>query len=588
MRRSLIPVLVAAITLWSCAKTGSAPPGGAGARIAILPFENLTGDDSLDWLGASVQAALANQLATAGDVNAFPATAWRDAFEQRAGKVVSGLIDRAPGGGLRLRAVVDDAGRNKAEREFEERQPADSFLAAIGALARHISPQARAPLTSNWKAFSALGQAQRAKTVEERRRLAEESIAADPAYSAAYLVLAELSLAARDADGARAALNRLMAKNPAPLEAARARAALAGLSDDVQARVTSLDELAKASPSNAALQFNAGSALIGAKEFAAGVQALERGLKLDAGNGNMWNALAYAKSYRGDVAGARAALEKYASVAPGPNNLDSRAEIEYQAGRFAEAQRMFLENHRKNPQFLGGISLLKAAYAAYRASGTTAADPLWSDFVKSIPGPAPNVRQLALEVDWLAATNRLDLALAKAREGLNSAERVTQAVMGTHLCGYELVAGRRTEATAAARAAMTAAPNHPVAAICLFAAQPSATDTEWAARANRMFTGAGPGVAAIRRQSLAYALFFDRHYAAAEPLLRELYRQAPAESEGEMRVLLAAALKAQEKTEEARQLMVFWPLPPSQDGLFQAWVFRQAGELMAALRPPGA
>lgn len=579
---------LAALALWTCAKTDNAPASGAGTRIAILPFENLTGDASLDWLGASVQAALANQLATANDVNVFPALAWRDAFEQRAGKVVSGLVDRAPGGALRLRAVVDDASRNKAAAEFDERRPADSFLTAIAVLAKQISPQARPPLTSNWKAFSALGQAQRATTIEERRRLTEEAIAADASYAPAYLALAELSLAARDADGARAALNRLMARNPPPLEAARARAALAGLSEDVQARVISLDELAKASPANAALQFNAGSALIAAKEFKAGVQALERGLKIDAGNGNMWNALAYAKSYLGDVAGARAAIEKYASVAPGPNNLDSRAEIEYQAGRFAEAQRMFVENHRKNPQFLGGVSLLKAAYAAFRASGVAAADPLWTEFFQSIPGTEPNLRALALEVDWFAATNRVDQAIAKARAGLNGSDRVTQAVMATHLCGYELVAGRRAEATAAARTAMTAVPNHPVAAICFFAAQPSTTDVEWAARANRMFGGSGPGVVAIRRQALAYALFFDRHYAAAETLLRDLYRQAPAESEGEMRVLLAASLKAQEKTAEARQLMGFWPLPPSQDGLFQAWVFRQTGELMTALKQPGA
>ena len=576
--------LLALVTITSLSCRNSPPPV-AVERVAILPFENLTGDAALDWIGSSVQGAVVNQLVPVANLASLAVPAVRDAYLSRPTRLVTGYVERAPAG-LRLRAVIEDPAARKVVSEFVVARKLEAFPEAVDALSRLISPQARPALTRSWPAFAALGRAQRSGTAEERRALLEQAIAADANYAPAYLALAELNLATNNADGAKAALSRLESRKPAPFESAQAKAALAAIEGNVAARVQALAEMAQASPANAALQFQAGSALVTAKRFAEGARAFSRGLVADPDNGDMWNSLGYARAYARDLPGAKEALARYARIAPGPNNIDSLAEVHYHAGQFAEAKRLFLENLQKNDQSFGDVSLIKAAYTAFRMEGAPAGDPLFARYLKRLRDRKEDLRSRGLEFDWLYATGRRADAIAQTRSLAASGERPAQAIAHTHLCGYLLADGQRAPALEAAKAALAITPNNLAAVLCFFAAQPSAPDTEWIARAGKLF--ADPRAAAVRKQALAYALFFDRHYAAAEVLLRDLYLQAPAENEGELRVMLAAALLEQNKSDEARQLMSFWPLPPSSDGLFQAWVFARTGELMAKLKPPAA
>ena len=539
----------AALLLLGAGSCRTAPSTRGIGRYAILPFENLTGDSGFDWLGATASAAVVNQLIPARQATALATPSLREAFQTRPSRLVLGYVDRTAAG-LRLRAVIEDAGTHQAVAEFTVARPPEKFLEAIDALARQLSPEARAPLTTSWNAFAAFGRGQRAGSPEDRERAFEEAIAADANYALPYLALAELKLAGRNGEAARGVLERLTARKPAPFEAAQAKTALAAIAQDGAARVEALKDLAAASPANAALQFQAGAALVTAKRFREGATVIERGLAADPDNGEMWNQLGYAKAYQRDLAGARAALGKYAQLAPGPNNIDSLAEVHYLAGEFGEAKRLFLENHQKTPQFMGDIALLKAAYSAFRHEGAKAADPLFAEYVKKLRGGPLDAARHALEIDWLAATGRRAEAVAKARAAGTDPNPAVQAIASVHLCGYQLTGGERAAALESAKAALKVTPNNLAAVLCFFAAQPAAAEPEWMVRADRLF--GDPRAAAIRKQALAYAFLFDAKPAAAEVLLRDLYAQAGPEAEGEWRVALASALVAQNKNDEAR------------------------------------
>ena len=59
----------ALILLSGCAKA----PEMAVARVAVLPFENLTGDAKYDWIGAASQLVIPSQLAAAPKLFVFAA-----------------------------------------------------------------------------------------------------------------------------------------------------------------------------------------------------------------------------------------------------------------------------------------------------------------------------------------------------------------------------------------------------------------------------------------------------------------------------------------------------------------------------------
>ena len=84
--------------------------------------------------------------------------------------------------------------------------------------------------------------------------------------------------------------------------------------------------------------------------------------------------------YAHDVAGARAAFEKYQSLvgAADVNPIDSMGEIYFNNGDFASAEKSFLEAQQKNPAaFAGGRELLKAAEARLMTGDLSGADGLF-------------------------------------------------------------------------------------------------------------------------------------------------------------------------------------------------------------------
>ena len=63
------------------------------------------------------------------------------------------------------------------------------------------------------------------------------------------------------------------------------------------------------------------------------------------------------------------------------NALDSQGEASFLNGRFAEAEKYFLEAHAKSSAMLGGGDLLKAAYARWLQGDLAGADQLFSRYL---------------------------------------------------------------------------------------------------------------------------------------------------------------------------------------------------------------
>ena len=224
-----------------------------------------------------------------------------------------------------------------------------------------------------------------------------------------------------------------------------------------------------------------------------------------------WNQLGYARAWAGDYTGALQAFEEYARLLPGdPNPIDSIGDAHYMFGKFSEAAARYLEASRKNPGFLNGGDLFKAAWAKFRAGDRAEADALFSQF-RAVREKANAPNTPLVVASWLYRTGRRDEAKALLRKNPQKADLAQLAV-------WELLDGDR--AAAAKDAEALGQPTSEGVATIRFAAQPSASVSEWEARASRM--------GGLRDVVLAYALLFDGKKQAAAPLFDQLAARAPA------------------------------------------------------------
>ncbi len=116
------------------------------------------------------------------------------------------------------------------------------------------------------------------------------------------------------------------------------------------------------------------------------------------GVGLYWNELAYAQARTGRFEAALESLSHYAQLDSGPNPLDSRGEIQFMARQYADAAASFQAAYEKNPAFLNGAPLRKAAEASLHAGKTAEATVLFERF---LDGHAKEeVQQATLRARW--------------------------------------------------------------------------------------------------------------------------------------------------------------------------------------------
>ena len=538
-------ILVAVLIACGSSKE-SAPP----ARYAFLNFENLSGDSSLDWVtrGASEYLArtLHNALPDVGNqsgaalttdaiaratqtLGAHNASAPGESSERTAAAIaganhiVTGYIERAPGG-VRIVASDENLVTNKTDRTLSA--TAGSPFDALHQLAQQFSNRAAAPPTRNGEAFRDFATALEGPT-SNAEPLLQRAVALDPAFGRAWVALTRSAVASGNRVLAEETLARAHQQKLAPIDRAfldfdenafhgDKTATLAAMkkvfdfdrNDRLLARTLAGDETTAGAFSNAAAVWKSLTAS-------------------DPNDADAWNQLGYTLCWNGDYAGATSAIREYARIRPNnPNPLDSLGDIDYWFGKYSDAAASYAAANTKNPGFLTGGDLYKEAWAKFRAGDKPGADAAFAKF-KDARTKAKDLTFPLFESDWLYGTGRATEAVALLRASLKdpSTASPVRAAIADQLGVWDLLAGDRAAAirdlTLSGTTTLT-----PGNLLARFMAQPTASASEWEARASRVF--ANPELAGLRLTAVGYALVLDGKKQDAIPLWEQIVKQSNA------------------------------------------------------------
>jgi len=235
-------------------------------------------------------------------------------------------------------------------------------------------------------------------------------------------------------------------------------------------------------------------------------------------------------------------------------------------GRLREAEALYLEATKKDPNFLNGADLFKAAMARLMTGDIAGADGLAKQYAAARAAVNdPIVAYRNAEWAWASGRRKQGYqqmeALARSNESGPLRDLASRSY--GNLAVWSLLLGdRETAARMADQANSLATTNTAVSTyVARFLAQPPATSTEWAVRSERMFPNAPAGT--IKDFALAYALLLAKEFQSASTLLKQLESNGAASSEANLEILLAWTLIETGHVKEAGPLLRWNPIPPA-------------------------
>jgi tetratricopeptide (TPR) repeat protein len=573
---------VVAAALASC---GRRPSGPQYQRVAILRFENLGADASLDWIGRALPEMMAVDLAAAPAIYTMPSSrlhsleralgprpiAAPGVSAERDMAILAGATRLGYGeysvqnGRLRARITVENPATRAVEWVASAEAPAAGGVAALAAsLARQVwSGAARIPVNNAaLQSYVAALESNQPVTVSDDL---ERAIAADPDFAPAYRLLAQVKAQSQDRAGAAAVIARARSRNLDPSARARIELDAAGLSGDRATHMAALETLSRLEPADPTVWRSLASALMTAHRYPEAAAGFRKSAAIDPQDPTVFNEMAYACAYSGDIPAAVEALARYRAARPAEANpLDSLGDVYLIAGRLDEAEKAYAEADRKEPHFQMDGSLFKAAMARLMSGDVAAADGLarkYLDARAAVKDPAVGYRQ----AEWMWAAGRRRVAIDQmadyARGTANGPLRELAARAHAQIAIWNLALGDR--AGAAKMAAMASAEAGPasagIAAVARFLSAAPASPAEWADRANREFPAAQQ--AAVKSFALAYALLLQKDFAAAGAVLKRAYDSGEQVDGAGLPVLLAWTYVETGRIPEAAALLRDNPAP---------------------------
>ena len=366
----------------------------------VLPFDNQSGDASLDWVGSAEPSIVVAQLTGLARVLPLRLPTTGDAYASHATVFVHGTFT-AHEGALEFVIPIEDVVTHKMVRVIHV---AGTPLDCAARIAKALDSAARPFTTENAQAVSDWGHGNY-----------EAAVALDPLFGQAWLAWADSLAASRDGaraeDVARQALSHPIRTG---IESGQLSLLVATLRNDPALRRETLKQLTKLMPADPRiLKLGAESEML-ARDFPSAANLYRTLLRIDPDPGTL-NGLGYAEAAAGNVDAAKSALEQYGRE-PGQqaNSLDSLGEAYFMNGKFADAEKYFLGAHERDSKLLGGGDLLKAAYARWLGGDLAGADTLdqrYLQFRAAMHDPAVVWRQAT----WLYSTGRTGLAIEKLK-----------------------------------------------------------------------------------------------------------------------------------------------------------------------------
>jgi Tfp pilus assembly protein PilF len=498
----------------------------------------------------------------------YAAANLRAARLTNAAQVVQGYFTRNRDS-LRVRAIVQNLGTMRDVAALTtDSGPHENMTSASLAIAAAIDKRTRPFGTQNADAIRAWGQAIVATNPAARTEALERSLKADPNFGTAYLDLVRVYLAtgdnARAADVLKRADERL--SQFTDLDRAKLEYAEGAVRQNEVQRREALTALSRLVSTDAETLHTLAQADVNGRQFGPAVDLYKSALAIEPDNAALWNELGYTESYRGNLDGARTALERYRALQPDQANpLDSLGEVHFFAGHFAEAETYFLDAQRRSPDLLGGADLVKAAQARFLAGNLAGADQLYGQFDgyrRTRRDPAVDVRK----AEWLHITGRLPQAIAAAEAAAAGGNAEVAGYALCHLSMWALDAGDRGKAQDyVTRAGQTS--HSPAIQRLIVLCRDGLESPELGAET-------GPDAAA-RRLGAAYARLYSNRAGEAAAILKPLYEHSSPPVDGHVRTLYAWALADSGQAQQARELVerYFIPLGSADEPMLTAQVF---------------
>lgn len=390
--------MIAAITLAACSRTSDR----SIHRVAILPFENLTGNPSFDWVASSASGILVSEIIGLPKVLPLQVDTVSNAYLSQATRFVHGYFTER-GGALHFEMDVEDASRHKI---IQTADVDGDIVTAMDVLAKQLEPGAHAFSTANPEAVEAWGRGEY-----------ERAVAIDPDFSAAWMAWVQTLASAGNTspaiDVAAGALARPSLRSA--VDRARIEVISATLRKDGDARRQALTTLARLVTTDTTLIATLAGIEMNARRFSAAAELYRNILRQDPADAAAMNSLGYAEAYAGNLDAARKALEDYVRQ-PGQrtNGLDSLGEAYFINGKFNDAEKYFFQAYESNAAFQGGVDLLKAAYARWLGGDLAGADAIMQRYLAA-RGNLHDPLLAWREAVWLYATGRPDRAIVKLR-----------------------------------------------------------------------------------------------------------------------------------------------------------------------------
>ncbi|HEY4084513.1 MAG TPA: hypothetical protein VGM43_01185 [Bryobacteraceae bacterium] len=537
---------------------GSSHAPAVPPHYAFLGFENLSGDPSLDWTGKGSSEFLSRSLEHAMDgsvlnpdalarlgqslgprITAAPGSSTNraSAVGSGANRLITGYVERAPGG-VRVTASEEDLATHKTLRTVSV--TAGAPFEALNRVAHEFSAKAAEPATTSAEAFRLYCTALE-KPIQEAPALLEQAVRLDPGYGRAWIALVRTAIAGGDRARGEDMARRAHAQKLAPVDLAWIDFESATASGDRAASLAAMRKVSELEPDDIELARSLAIAETNAGDFRGAVAAWKRITTSAPQDADAWNQLGYALCWSGDYQGALAAIHEYAQVRPAePNPLDSEGDIHFWFGKYAEAAKSYTAANVKSPSFLNGGELYKAAWAKFRAGDKAGADASFSGF-QELRTRAKDPSVPLFVSDWQYRTGRAKEARSTANVALQKDAPPVRAAAAAQIALWDLMEGDR----AAAAKDVAAGGNSgitPSGLIVRFAALPSASAAEWAARAEKDLSA--PQLVALRQTALGYALILDGKRDAALPVWEEIAAKASG-TDFFARVMLARLKKQQ-------------------------------------------
>lgn len=574
--RRLGPVLLPLLLAVSCGREAD-----RGIRtIAILPFENLAGTQDLAWMSRGFSEAVRLQLAGTSRFQPLAIAALRDAPSSGATRILHGYLS-AVSGRLRVQADVEDTATHRMVETVGVTGPlAEGMLPLARAVAHKIDAGARELPTRNAVAFRAYIAALDAPDPGAAGHEFERAAALDPGFGAAYVAWAQALVSRGDRTGAIQAI--AAARNQAArfpeLERSRLGLIAASLSGDRVAEREALVGLTRTDPGDPGVYRMLGEIDTAGHSYAAAGKWYEQALQRNPDDIAVLNQLGYVRAWADDADGAVQALLRYRDLRPGEANpLDSLGDVHYSLGRFAEAASFYEQANAKDPTFLDGGELYKAAWARLMQGDLKRANDCFAGFLKARPNAGSSV--VYRQAQWEYLTGRRAQAVSRLSQFAQAAPPPAAAVAWLQLAVWSLETGDRTRA---GQYAGKASGSSPLAVLCGLLSGPAAAVPEWNARVERLFPQPAP--AGVRRLALAYALLLSKDFNAAVQPLEQLYAASDPSSPEWPAIPLAWALVETGRFERVPELLRLNPLPdPKREDMFCSLSFPRIFDLRAAL-----